>query len=70
MVRCITAVLYAIGGGIVLGALVFGGFFLLASLMGQQTQAALGMLVPMVLTPLAIVVGAVVGFWKGWQSKG
>jgi hypothetical protein len=68
MPKIIRALLFAVVGAIVCGAAVFGGGFLLAAVLGKDAQQALGMIVPMVLTPLAIVIGGILGFLKGYRS--
>jgi len=62
------AILFAIAGAVVLGALVFGGGFVIAQILGGEAAQTLGMLVPMLATPLAIVAGAALGFMRGWKS--
>lgn len=66
--RILKALLYAVAGAVVLGGLVFGGGFLLAMLLGPDWGASLGMIVPMVLTPAAALLGAIVGAIKGWRT--
>jgi hypothetical protein len=68
MSRIIRALVYAIGGGILCGVIVFGGGFALAKLLGPEAGSALGMLVPMVLTPLAMLAGAGYGGWRGYRA--
>lgn len=68
MSRLIRAFVYAFGGGILCGVVVFGGGFALAKVLGPEAGSALGMLVPMVLTPLAMLVGAGYGGWCGYRA--
>lgn len=65
MHKVLRAVLYAIAGAIGLGLIAMFGGLLLASILGDSGQA-LGMLVPMVIAPLAIVLGALIGAYKGF----
>lgn len=67
MGRVLRAVLYAVGGGIALGAIAFIAGFVLAGILGESGQA-LGMIVPMVIVPAAILIGAVVGGIKGYRQ--
>jgi hypothetical protein len=66
--RLLKAMLFAVAGAVLLGGIVFGGGFLIAMLLGPDWGSALGMLVPMVLTPTAALIGAIVGAIKGWRS--
>lgn len=60
---------YAIVGAVVFGVAVFGGGFLLAMILGPEAGSALGMLVPMVATPFAALVGAIAGWRKGAAQR-
>ena len=67
MGKVLRAIVFGIVGAIALAAATFAGGFGLAWLLGPSAQQLLGMLVPMMLVPLAFVVGLGGGAWYGWK---
>ncbi len=68
MGKALRAILFGVGSAVVLAAATFLGGFGLAWLLGPQAGQFLGMMVPMVFTPLAFLIGLVVGGWRGWKT--
>jgi hypothetical protein len=68
MSRILRAALFGVVGAIVLGVVTFMGGFGLAKILGPEAAQGLGMMVPMVFTPLAMLVGLVGGAWRGWTA--
>jgi hypothetical protein len=67
MPRLIKTIVAAVIGGLVFGALTFAGGFGLAWLLGKEAQQALGMVVPMLFVPAAIVFGGLFVGWRTWR---
>jgi hypothetical protein len=65
--RILMSLGYAGVCAVLAGAGVFLAGFGIATMLGQEAGAALGMLVPMVATPLAALAGAFWGFRRGWR---
>lgn len=66
--RLVWMLVYGVVGAIALGAAVFMGGFALAWILGPDAASALGMLVPMVLTPAAALLGAFLGARKAYRT--